>query len=250
MRGEFTAVGKDGSVVIQSVAGWDPEEIGAGALANLIGAFRSTGGHMLSDVSTAAGLPPPLFALSQFFQFGDIGGHNIAEIARAMYRSGYDLRHFMAGGTCVALIEVIVRTSWLAREMAEGRTLADALPVANKPRLRTGLLLAHSVAAAINAGKVAITQNPLALNWAQWLAFFRYIVPQVHWLLVEQSKQRDAFIRGQLDHDWTKIQRRAFADVAEVIRQRAPHYALKTALVPHGVCIYQTNRKPSGRSVS
>ena len=96
---------------------------------------------------------------------------------------------------------MIVRTSWLAREMAEGRTLADALPVANKPRLRTGLLLAHSVAAAINAGKVAITQNPLALNWAQWLAFFRYIVPQVHWLLVEQSKQRDAFIRGQLGTD-------------------------------------------------
>ena len=66
-------------------------------------------------------------------------------------------------------------------------------------------MLAHSVAAAINAGKVAITQNPLALNWAQWLAFFRYIVPQVHWLLVEQSKQRDAFIRGQLDHDWTRF---------------------------------------------
>ena len=113
--------------------------------------------------------------------------YNIAEAARAMYRSGYDFRHFLAGGTCAALIEVIVRTSWIVREVAEGRTFTEALPVASNPRLRTSLLLAHAVAAAVNAGKVAITQNPLALNWAQWLAFFRYLVPQVHWLLVERG---------------------------------------------------------------
>src|SRR5437764_3673689 len=160
---------------------------------------------MISDVSTAAGLPPPLFPLSQFFQFGDIGGHTIAEVARAMYGAGYDFRHFLAGGTCAALIEVIVRTSWTVREVAEGQTLAEALPVANNPRLRTSLLLAHAVAAAVNAGQVAITQNPLALNWAQWLALFRYLVPQVHWVLVEQRNKRDAFIRGKLGEDWANF---------------------------------------------
>lgn len=25
---------------------------------------------------------------------------------------------------------------------------------------------------AMNAGKVTVTQNPLSVNWAQWLAFF------------------------------------------------------------------------------
>jgi hypothetical protein len=74
--------------------------------------------------------------LSQFFQFGDIHGRSIAEIARAMYRSGYDFRHFLAGGLCVGLIETIVRTAWLAREFAEGRTLSEALPVASSPPLK------------------------------------------------------------------------------------------------------------------
>jgi hypothetical protein len=67
------------------------------------------------------------------------------------------------------------------------------------------LLLAHALAAAINAGKVAITQNPLTLNWAQWLALFRYLLPQVHWLLIERENRRDAFISGKLSDDWANF---------------------------------------------
>jgi hypothetical protein len=122
-----------------------------------------------------------------------------------MYRSGYDLRHFLAGGLCVALIETIVRTGWLAREMAEGRSLEEALPIASDPRLRTSLFLAHSVAAAVNAGKLAITRNPLAVNWAQWLACYRYLVPQIHWLLLEKENQRASFIQEKLDFSWAQL---------------------------------------------
>jgi hypothetical protein len=126
-------------------------------------------------------------------------------LARAMYRSGYDFRHFLAGGLCVGLAEVIVRLAWIARELGEGNTLAGAMPVASKPRLRSGLLLAHGVGAAVNAGKIAITQNPLALNWAQWLALFRYLLPQMHWLLVEKQGQREAFVQRQLDMSWAEF---------------------------------------------
>jgi hypothetical protein len=79
------------------------------------------------------------------------------------------------------------------------------MPIASKPRLRSGLLLAHSVGAAMNAGKIAITQNPLALNWAQWLALYRYLIPQMHWLLVEKQNQRGAFIQQRLDTSWAQF---------------------------------------------
>jgi hypothetical protein len=207
LSGHFTAVGSDGSIIVQPTVPGDggAEETVVHFIERVFDAFRSVGGHMLSDVATPAGLPPPLFVLSQFLQLGEIGGHSVADIARAMYRSGYDFRHFLAGGLCVGLAELIVRLGWIARELAEGSTLAEAMPIASKPRLRSGLLLAHSVGAAVNAGKIAVTQNPLALNWAQWLALFRYLVPQVHWLLVEKEGQRNAFMQKRLDASWAEF---------------------------------------------
>ncbi len=153
---------------------------------------------------TKAGLPPPLFGLLQFFQQGGIGGHSVADVARAMYRSGYDFRHFLAGGVSVAIIEVFVRTAWTVRELSEGKTLLDALPVASR-RLQSGLFLSHTVATAINAGKVAITQNPLSVNWAQWLAFFRYSLPQMHWLLVGRESAQATFNQEKLDSSWRQL---------------------------------------------
>jgi hypothetical protein len=168
-------------------------------------AFNLVAGHFVSDVATPAGLPPPLFGLLQFLQQGVIKEHSIADIARGMYRSGYDFRHFLAGGVTVAIIEVFVRTAWTVRELSEGKKLADALPVASHPRLRSGLFLAHSVATAVNAGKVAVTDSPLSLNWAQWLAFFRYLLPQMYWLLVGQEIDRAAFVQEKQDESWKQL---------------------------------------------
>jgi hypothetical protein len=184
LMGGFSAIGADGRLVIQTI----PLE-----------AFKSVAGHLLSDVTTKAGLPPPLFGLLLLIQRGGIGDHSIADIARAMYRSGYDFRHFLAGGATVAVIEVFVRTAWTVHELSEGKKLAEGLPVAG-PRLRSGLFLAHSVATAVNAGKVAITQNPLSINWAQWLAFFRYAIPQMHWLVT-----RAVFIQEKFDQSWKQL---------------------------------------------
>lgn len=207
LAGQFTAVGNDGSIIVQPTVlnSEDADEVGVHTIVKLIDAFRLVGGHMLSDVATPAGLPPPLFVLSQFIQSGQIAGHSVADIARAMYRSGYDFRHFLAGGLCVALSELVVRLAWIVRELGEGSGLVAAMPVASKPRLRSSLLLAHGIAAAVNAGKVAVTQNPLALNWAQWLALFRYLLPQMHWLLVEKQHQRQAFIQDRLDLAWAQF---------------------------------------------
>jgi len=205
LNGSMSTIGKDGSVLIQNVPGAEPVQLGVDIFMRIIEALQSVAGHMASDVATSAGLPPPLFALTQFLQFGDFKGRNMAELSQAMYRSGYDFRHFLSGGVCVALIEVIVRIAYFARELQEGKDFMAALPFGDNPRLRTGLLLAHTTAAAINAGKVAITKNPLSVNYAQWLAFFRYLLPQMHWLLVGKANARRRFMQGKLDDGWRDL---------------------------------------------
>lgn len=174
LAGTFTAIGRDGVLIVQKVA---EGSAGQHVFSGLLDAFGRVGGHMLSDVSTPMGLPAPLLPLAQFLQFGSFGpeGYTIAEVVRRMYLQGYDFRHFVAGGLTTAIVEVIVRGSWVARRLSEGSSLKAALPDAGIARLRRQLLLAHATAAAVNAGKIAVLQNPLALNWAQWLSLLRYL---------------------------------------------------------------------------
>lgn len=184
--------------------GCDPSKLGIELFLRIIEAFRSVAGHMLSDVATSAGLPPLIFGLLQFFQRGGIGDHSISDIARAMYRSGYDFRHFLSAGITVAIIEVFVRTAWTVRELSDGKRLMDAMPIESS-RLQSALFLSHTVATAVNAGKVAIIQNPLSINWAQWMAFFRYILPQANWLVVGRADAEAAFVREKLAVSWDQL---------------------------------------------
>lgn len=204
LMGGFTAIGSDGRLVIQDIPGWEPCEFGVGLFVRILEAFQAVAGHLLSDVATSAGLPPPLFGFLLFIQKGGIGDYTTADVARAMYRSGYDFRHCLAGGTTGAIIEVFVRTAWAVRELGEGKPVQEALPVAG-PRLRSCLLLSHSVATAVNVGKVAVTRNPLSINWAQWLAFFRYLVPQIQWLAIAREEPRTGFIQEKIDRGWKEL---------------------------------------------
>jgi hypothetical protein len=205
LDGTFTAIGSDGSWIRQAI-GTTPDAAGVNILTRVIEAFVAVGGHMLSDVATPAGLPPPLFGLLQMINTGNIGGRTVGELARAMYASGYDFRHYLAGGVGVALIECIVRFAWMAGELAEGKSLNQSLPIGRKPRLQSSLLLAHSIAAGVNAGKVAITNNPLSINTAQWMALARYALPQIHWALVGKDAARSTYVDGQIDADFFALQ--------------------------------------------
>jgi hypothetical protein len=200
LSGTFSAIGRDGVLVVQGVTSG---EAGQNLFSGLFDAFRRVGGHMLSDVATPMGLPAPLMPLTQFLQMGTIGseGLSVAEITRRMYRDGYDFRHFLTGGLTTGIIEVIVRGSWMIRRLQEGRSFQQALPVANIPRLRRQLLLGHAMAAAVNAGKVAVMSNPLALNWAQWLAVLRYLGPELLHLArapVLRAAAQDKLLDGDL----------------------------------------------------
>ena len=47
------------------------------------------------------------------------------------------------------------------------------------PKLATMLFIGHSAATAVNAGKVYFTQNPMAINYPQWIAFVKYSYKQL-----------------------------------------------------------------------
>lgn len=110
------------------------------------------------------------------------------------------------------LTEVIVRMSFFAKRLHEGCSFAEAIPVGSdhtrKPKLATILFIAHSASTAVNAGKVAVTRNPLNVNYAEWLAFARYSVRQLKWVIVEKPELRHRFVRGAIDEEWSAVTER------------------------------------------
>jgi hypothetical protein len=225
LAGTFTAIDKEGRWVVQAVDGWEPS-------VRAISLFEGVGrvfGHLKSDIATPAGLPAPLMPLLQMFQGGRFGerGHTLGDLSRIMYRSGYDFRHFLAMSVVPLLVEVVVRLSYFAKQLYEGKSLLHAVPFElpggeRKPKLRTMLFVAHLIATAANAGKVAIGQNPLLINWSQWLAFVRYAVPQLKWVLFEKEVERHRFVQAALNEEWEDVCSRLNATWEQVFPAPVP----------------------------
>lgn len=152
----------------------------------------------------SGGPAAPLFGLLQSLQEGGIGDYSVSGVARAIDRSGYDFRHFLAGGVTVSIIEVFVWTAWTLHELSEGKSLTNAMPTSTQ-RLQGTLFLSHAVATAMKAGRIAATQNPLSVNSRQWLMFFRYILPQALRRLAGRDEAKTAFVQEKLDAIWTRL---------------------------------------------
>jgi hypothetical protein len=205
MKGKFTAIDVNGNLISQVA----PNQSTNGM--KLFDAIALVFRHMKSDVTTSMGLPAPLMTLFNFFQFGNIGEEelNIAEVARGMYAEGYDFTHFLSMSVSPIIIEVLVRTSYFGKRMHEGHGFKDSLPIDlpfnKKPKLGTMLFIAHSIATAVNAGKVAFTENPLSVNYSQWLAFAKYSISQLKWILLKKPALRNKYVQGFIDSDWEEI---------------------------------------------
>ncbi|MBX9791923.1 MAG: hypothetical protein K2Y37_23620 [Pirellulales bacterium] len=218
LRGTFTAIGSDGSLIVQSSRGFDPLLAGQGMFVALFEALAKVGGHLLSDVATPAGLPAPLMPLAGFLRFGRIGPRQrtIAELARAMYASGYDFRHFLAGSIPTVLIEVLVRGFFVVRRWGQETDELGALPALRGRALGRMLFVAHATSAAINAGTIAVTQNPLLLNWSQWLALLRYLMPEAYRLVYGHAAAREAHLQAYVSRGWDDLHARVSVTLGEV----------------------------------
>jgi hypothetical protein len=174
----------------------DPESI--------LTAFLKVFLHLLSDMFSSAGIQPPFFTLLQLvktkspFVLGSSGETvSWTNIARYMYRHGYDLRHFFTMGIVPASVEIIVRGWWLCRSF-ENKENAELTSV----KLSSMLLLGHTIATSGNLLKTGVIcgMNPLALNWAEILA----LAPvTISW--VRESLERDKSLREKLDAEWISI---------------------------------------------
>lgn len=206
MTGKMTTIDKAGNVVSQVMENYaDRQET------NLFKAIAKQIIHFKSDITTSMGLPVPLMSLFNLLQFGSIGEEEqtIAEIVQGMYYEGYDFIHFASMSVPTMIVEVVVRLGYAIKCIKEGCSIKESLPFSlnrdKNPKLSTMLFIGHSAATAINAGKVAFTKNPMAINYPQWLAFAKYSYTQLKWVLIEKPGKRDAYVSGKLNAELTSI---------------------------------------------
>jgi len=167
--------------------------------------------HLKSDITTSMGLPAPFMSLFNFLQFGSIGEEEqtIAEIVQGMYYEGYDFIHFCSMSIPSMLNEVIVRLGYAIKRKKEGCSNKEAIPYSlnreTHPKLATMLFISHSLATAANAGKVYFSQNPVAINYPQWIYFARYSYKQLKWSLVQKPILRDSYVMGKINDEFDEL---------------------------------------------
>lgn len=220
LQGRMTAIGSDGRIVSQATS---PAPLGMA----LFEAIAIQFGHLRSDVATPGGLPAPLMPLLQFVQKGSFGkqGYTVGQVSRQMYRAGYDFGHFLAMSTVPALIEVLVRVAYCVKRLCEGHDLDGALPVnlpgrPRQPKLQTMLFTAHLIATGVNAGRFALSKNPMGINYAEWLAFGKSALQQLRWTLLEKESQRSAHLQQSVNARWVELD--AFVNDWGVAQQIVP----------------------------
>lgn len=207
LTGRMTTIDKTGKIVSQVMENYaDRKE------SDIFAALAKQIIHFKSDITTSMGLPAPLMGVFNLFQCGSIGEYEqtVAEIVQGMYYEGYDFIHFCSLSIPVMITEVIVRISYAIKRIRGGNRVQDSIPFSlsrdKHPKLATMLFIAHSGATAINTGKVYFANNPMAINYPQWIAFAKYSYKQLKWAIVHKPTARDAYVSGKLVESWREIE--------------------------------------------
>lgn len=206
LTGRMTTIDKSGNIVSQIM-----ENYAERRETTIFSALAKQIIHFKSDITTSMGLPVPLMGLFNLFQFGSIGEEEqtIAEIVQGMYYEGYDFIHFCSMSIPTMLVEVVVRMGYAIKRIKEGHLVKDSIPISlnreKNPKLATMLFMGHSAATAVNAGKVCFTQNPLAINYPEWIAFTKYSYSQLKWNLINKPMLRDSYVCGKINEELQDI---------------------------------------------
>lgn len=221
MTGRMTTIDKTGKIVSQvmgNYAGRKESDIFAAIAKQIL--------HFKSDITTSMGLPAPLMGLFNLMQFGSIGEEEqtIAEIVEGMYYEGYDFIHFCTLSIPVMIVEVVIRLGYAMKRIKEGCTVKESIPFSlnreKHPKLATMLFIGHSAAAAVNAGKVYFTQNPMAINYPQWMAFAKHAYGQLRWILIKKPETRDAYVLGKINEQMVEVYAGVDLTFEEITKER------------------------------
>jgi hypothetical protein len=203
MRGTVTGFSYDKLTSLHSFA---THPVSSDISINLIEALLKQIGHLISDVATPMGLPAPFMTLIQGINIGSFGekGRSVGEIARLMYLNGYDLRHFLVTGITPAVVEIVLRAYIMLRHYSEHGEIKFDL--ASHPKYRAMLLMAHGIATTANAGKIILMNgNPLAINYAEWIALIRYLIPSLKYWLFDQHCLRLEYMEKINESGWNDL---------------------------------------------
>jgi hypothetical protein len=171
-------------------------------------------GHLLSDVNAPSpnpkgdhrgmGLPAPFMGLLRMLEFIPVpteptkanptGWSDFGKQIEWMYVNGYDFRQFAATSVPMAIMEVLLRAFYVAKQMklygaAFGETVLDTMPGRLNPRFRTVLALAYGTSSAVNAGKMYVTKNILNASYASWMGLSWNGFHALKWALYEKHTQ-------------------------------------------------------------
>lgn len=221
LTGKMTTIDKTGKIVSQVMENYaDRKE------SDIFSAIAKQIIHFKSDITTSMGLPAPVMALFNLFQFGSIGEEEqtIAEIVQGMYYEGYDFIHFCSMSIPTMIIEVIIRLGYGIKRIKEGNSIKESIPFSlnreKHPKLSTMLFIGHSAATAVNAEKVYFTKNPMAINYPQWIAFAKYSYKQLKWVLLEKPELRDAYVRGIIAEELNEV----YAEIDNTFAEMSEKY--------------------------
>lgn len=206
LNGTMTTIDKKGKFCRQVI-----EEYNNRKECDIFSAITKQLIHFASDITTSMGLPAPLMSLFNFLQIGKIGEYEqtIAEIVQGMYFEGYDFIHFCSMSIPTMITEVVIRIGYALKKLKEGKSINECIPFSvkreNNYKLSTMLFLGHISSCAINAGKIYFTQNPLAINYSEWLMFLKCSYEQLKFGLINKPELRNKFMEGKLDNEFLDI---------------------------------------------
>lgn len=206
LNGTMTTIDKNGKIVCQVMENYaDRKE------SDVFSAIFKLLLHFKSDITTSMGLPAPMMSLFNLLQFGSIRKEEqtIAEIVQGMYYEGYDFIHFCSMSVPAMITEIIVRLGYSIKRIKEGHSVSESIPFSldreKNPKLSTMLFIGHSAEVAINAGKVVFTENPMAINYSQWIAFAKYSYSQLKWGLITKPKLRDEYVLEKVHDELNEV---------------------------------------------
>jgi hypothetical protein len=149
------------------------------------------------------GLPAPFMGLLRMFEGikfnytdhkGNYVASNFGREIEWMYVKGYDFRQFVVSGIPMAIMEVMLRAFYVAKQMKLhgapfGETMLDTMPTCMNPRFRAMLALAYGTSSAVNAGKMYVTPYILNANYASWMGLAWNGFHALKWVLHDRSAQ-------------------------------------------------------------
>ena len=177
-------------------------------------------GHLLSDVNAPTananrgmGLPAPFMGLLRMFEALPVGDSTFGRQVEWMFANGYDFRQFVATSVPMAIMEVLLRCFYVAKQMKLygapfGETLLDTMPGRMNPRFRTMLALAYGTSSAVNAGKMYVTGNILNANYASWMGLAWNGFHALKWALHDKHAQF-----------WSEVEAKEIAELESLLSE-------------------------------